>query len=78
MTALYPGSFDPVTLGHVDIAKRASALFDKVIIGVYATPSKSLLFDAEERIDLFNRSLVGMPNVAAPDPARTRSPSAWP
>ena len=49
MTALYPGSFDPVTLGHVDIAKRASALFDKVIIGVYATPSKSLLFDAEER-----------------------------
>ena len=63
MTALYPGSFDPVTLGHIDIAKRASALFDKVIIGVYATPSKSLLFDAEERIDLFTRSLVGVPNV---------------
>ena len=63
MTALYPGSFDPVTLGHVDIAKRAAALFDKVIIGVYATPSKSLLFDAEERIDLFTRSLEGVPNV---------------
>ncbi|HIB12114.1 MAG TPA: pantetheine-phosphate adenylyltransferase, partial [Dehalococcoidia bacterium] len=63
MTALYPGSFDPVTLGHVDIANRASALFDKVIIGVYATPSKSLLFDAEERISLFARSLEGLPNV---------------
>ena len=63
MTAVYPGSFDPVTLGHVDIAKRASALFDKVIIGVYATPSKSLLFDAEERISLFTRSLEGLPNV---------------
>ena len=63
MTALYPGSFDPATLGHVDIANRASALFDKVIIGVYATPSKAFLFDAEERISLFARSLEGLPNV---------------
>lgn len=63
MTAVYPGSFDPVTLGHVDIAMRASTLFDKVIVGVYATPSKSLLFDADERISLFARSVEGLPNV---------------
>ena len=63
MTAVYPGSFDPVTVGHVDIAKRASILFDKLIIGVYATPSKSLLFDADERISLIARSVEGLSNV---------------
>ena len=63
MTAVYPGSFDPVTVGHVDIAKRASALFDKVIVGVYATPSKELLFDADERISLFAKSVEELSNV---------------
>ena len=63
MTAVYPGSFDPVTVGHVDIAKRASALFDKVIVGVYATPSKALLFDADERISLFAKSVEELSNV---------------
>lgn len=63
MTAVYPGSFDPVTLGHVDIAKRASALFDKVVVGVYTTPSKNLLFDTEERIELFAKAVEDLPNV---------------
>ena len=63
MTALYPGSFDPVTLGHVDVTRRAARLFDKIIIGVYATPSKSLMFDTDERMDLFRRSVTDIPNV---------------
>ena len=63
MTAVYPGSFDPVTLGHVDLAKRAAALFDKVIVAVYATPTKDLLFDVEERISLFSKTVEGLPNV---------------
>jgi pantetheine-phosphate adenylyltransferase len=63
LTALYPGSFDPVTLGHVDVTRRAARLFDKIIIGVYATPSKSLMFDTDERMDLFRRSVTDIPNV---------------
>ena len=63
MTALYPGSFDPVTLGHVDVAHRAASLFDKVIVAVYATPSKQLLFDVDERIGLFAKSIEDLPNV---------------
>lgn len=63
VTALYPGSFDPVTNGHVDVVSRAAALFDQVIVGVYATPSKNLLFDADARVDLFRRSVKHLPNV---------------
>ncbi len=63
MVALYPGSFDPVTLGHVDVARRAATLFDKVIVGVYSTPSKQLMFDTDERIDLFRRAVTDIPNV---------------
>ena len=63
MVALYPGSFDPVTLGHVDVTRRAAKLFDKLIIGVYATPSKSLMFDTDERMDLFRRAVPDIPNV---------------
>ncbi len=63
VTALYPGTFDPVTAGHVDITNRASALFEKVVVAVYATPSKSLLFSTEERVDLFRRSVGHLPNV---------------
>ena len=63
MTAVYPGSFDPVTYGHLDIAARAAALFDKVIVGVYATPSKNLLFDSDDRIALFTKAVGGLPNV---------------
>ena len=63
VTALYPGSFDPVTMGHVDITSRAAALFEKIIVAVYATPSKDLLFDADERVALFRAAVQHVPNV---------------
>ena len=50
--ALYPGSFDPITNGHLDIVKRASRLFDKLIIGVFDRPVKQLLFAVDERVEL--------------------------
>ena len=61
--AIYPGSFDPITNGHLDIATRAAGLFDKVIIGVYDTPSKHLLFNTEERVELVQGSIIDLPNV---------------
>ena len=63
VTGVYPGSFDPVTVGHVDVVSRAAALFENVIVAVYATPSKNLLFDADEQVDLFKRSVRGLSNV---------------
>ena len=54
---LFPGSFDPIHYGHIDIATRASAIFDELVIAVYDQPMKSLLFSPEERIDLVKRSL---------------------
>ena len=63
VTGVYPGSFDPVTVGHVDVATRAGALFDKVIVAVYGPPSKELMFDADERVALFSRSVEHLPNV---------------
>ena len=63
VTAIYPGTFDPVTLGHVDIATRASALFEKVIVTVYSQPSKKLLFSSEERVELFRKAIKHLPNV---------------
>ena len=48
VTALYPGSFDPVTVGHVDIVTRAAKQFEKLVVAVYDTPSKDLLFDTDE------------------------------
>lgn len=50
--AIYPGSFDPITNGHLDIAIRASKLFEKLIIAVYETPAKDILFPTEERVKL--------------------------
>lgn len=61
--AVYPGTFDPITNGHLDIAKRAARLFERVIIGVYDTPAKSILFTTEERVSLIKQSTVGLPNV---------------
>jgi pantetheine-phosphate adenylyltransferase len=60
---MYPGSFDPVTLGHVDIVTRAAAIFEKVIVAVYATPSKDLLFDSQERVDLFRGAVAHLHSV---------------
>lgn len=57
--AVYPGSFDPVTLGHIDIIQRTSKMFDKVIIGVLKNRSKSPLFTAEERVELLKEVTAG-------------------
>ena len=61
--AVYLGSFDPVHNGHVDIAKRATILFDELVIGVYDIPPKALMFTTQERVDLFRQSVGGLPNV---------------
>lgn len=63
ITAIYPGGFDPVTNGHLDIVRRAASIFDDVIVAVYDTPSKSLLFNTKERVALFSEAVVGIPNV---------------
>jgi pantetheine-phosphate adenylyltransferase len=55
--ALFPGSFDPPTLGHLDLVRRAQALFGRVTVGIAANPSKTSLFSAEERVQLFRASL---------------------
>jgi len=61
--AIYPGSFDPITNGHLDIATRAAKLFQKLIIGVYDTPTKPLLFTTEERVNLVRQAVANLPNV---------------
>ena len=61
--AIYPGTFDPITNGHLDVATRAAKLFEKVVIGVYDLPDKRLLFNTEERLDLVRQSIIDMPNV---------------
>jgi pantetheine-phosphate adenylyltransferase len=61
--AVYPGSFDPITCGHVDIAERAAAVFDKVILAVYDAPSKNLLFSTAERVGMAQQALAGVPNL---------------
>ncbi len=63
--AVYPGSFDPLTNGHLDIATRAAKLFEKLIIGIYATPEKHLLFTTLESLELARQSIVHLPNVEA-------------
>lgn len=61
--ALYPGSFDPVTKGHVDVATRAASLFDELIIGVFDMPMKNLLFTTEERVELVKEAMAQIPNL---------------
>jgi pantetheine-phosphate adenylyltransferase len=61
--ALYPGSFDPITNGHLDVALRAAKLFAKVIIGVYDTPEKKLMFDLNERVLLARKAAARVPNI---------------
>jgi pantetheine-phosphate adenylyltransferase len=61
--AIYPGTFDPITNGHLDIATRAARLFDKLIIGVYETPNKPILFSAAERVELIRVAIADLPNI---------------
>ncbi|HIQ91729.1 MAG TPA: pantetheine-phosphate adenylyltransferase [Candidatus Copromonas avistercoris] len=61
--AVYPGSFDPVTLGHMDIIKRASSLFDRLIIAVLNNRAKTPLFSVEERVKMLEEVTKDLPNV---------------
>ncbi len=61
--AVFPGTFDPVHYGHIDIARRASRLFDEVIIAVYDQPLKKILFPPEKRIELVELALNSTPNI---------------
>lgn len=61
--AICPGSFDPITNGHLDIIRRGSTIFDEVIIAIFNNQSKTPLFSVEERIDLIKEATIDIPNV---------------
>lgn len=60
-TALYPGTFDPPTLGHLDIIGRAAGLFDRLVVGVFTNAAKAPLFDLEERLAIVRREVAALP-----------------
>lgn len=62
-TAIYPGSFDPVTFGHIDLVKRARDMFDHVIVAVARASDKNLLFSADERVDMLKQATKGIKGV---------------
>ena len=55
--AIYPGTFDPITYGHIDVIKKALKLFDKIVVGVSGVSNKNYLFNTEERINIVNKAL---------------------
>jgi pantetheine-phosphate adenylyltransferase len=61
--AVYPGTFDPLTYGHMDIIERATALVDQLIVGIYENPDKQPLFSLEQRVKLVGEAVTGLPNV---------------
>ena len=61
--AIYPGSFDPVTNGHLDIVKRGLTIFDRIIVAILINPGKAFLFTLDERLDMLRQSLKEFPNV---------------
>jgi pantetheine-phosphate adenylyltransferase len=64
ITAIYPGTYDPVTFGHVDVIERAAAIFDRVVVGVVREPShKAPMFSVEERVSFLQNALTHLPNV---------------
>lgn len=63
ITVVYPGTFDPITNGHIDLVDRAARLFDKVIVAVAANPTKKPTFNLEERVSLAREVLSHLPNV---------------
>ncbi len=60
---VYPGTFDPPHFGHLDIVKRSARIFDEVIVAIAKKPRKYLLFDIEERVEMFRKMVEGIPNV---------------
>ena len=62
--AVYPGTFDPVTNGHVDLVERSLRLFDKVLVAIAANPKKEPLFSLQERIDMFRKAIGRRSNVS--------------
>ncbi len=62
--AVVPASFDPITQGHVDIVTRASRLFDRIIVGVFAHPRKNVMFSLDERVEMVQQSLAHLPGIA--------------
>ncbi|MCX5686302.1 MAG: pantetheine-phosphate adenylyltransferase [Candidatus Omnitrophica bacterium] len=66
-TAIYPGTFDPVTYGHIDLIRRASKIFDKVIVAVAHNKSKGALFSVEERVAMLRDAVKGIPNIIIDD-----------
>jgi pantetheine-phosphate adenylyltransferase len=64
ITAIYPGTYDPVTLGHVDVITRAAGIFDRVVVGVVGNPHhKQPMFSLDERVGFLNEALAGLTNV---------------
>ena len=63
ITAVYPGSFDPATYGHLDVIRRASVSFDRIIVGVLHNSAKSPLFSVEERVNILERATESLHNV---------------
>ena len=63
VSAMYPGTFDPITLGHEDLVRRAACLFDKVVVAIAANPSKAPMFSLEERVELAEAALSDVGNV---------------
>lgn len=63
ITAVYPGTFDPVTRGHADLIQRAAGLFDRLVVAVATNPGKQPLFDLAERVRLIEASVPGLPGV---------------
>jgi len=62
-TAIYPGTFDPITLGHVDVVNRGLKLFDHIVIGVAENPNKEPMFDLETRLKMVRETFANTPNV---------------
>ncbi len=63
-TAIYPGSFDPITIGHMDMIRRASKMFDRVVVCIVVNPAKHPSFTVEERLDQVKRVTASIPNVS--------------
>jgi pantetheine-phosphate adenylyltransferase len=63
VVAVYPGTFDPLTYGHMDIIERGASLFGKLVVGIYENPSKQPLFPLKQRVELVRKAVVGLPNV---------------